>query len=145
MLSEIEREKRIAEHLFYVSLKYTKTTDVILNLLNRWKTMIDISIEYLLEKAKKAKKFKAVSDAPKAKELLIREIYKKNKVIIETMEIYTLFRKMPSLDKIRESEFRKNVAVIAMNGTKEIKVDMEKLKEWNEKMNIFFNEIKKIK
>jgi hypothetical protein len=107
--------------------------------------MIDISIQYLLERAKKAKKFKTVSEAPKAKELLVRDIYKKNKIIIETMEIYNLFRKMPGLDKIRESEFRKNVAVIAMNGTKEIKVDMEKLKEWNEKMNIFFNEIKKIK
>jgi hypothetical protein len=145
MLSEIEREKKIAEHLFYVSLKYTKTTDVILNLLNRWVAMINISIDYLLKKAKKNKKIKSIPDAPKAKELLIRTAYSKEKVVVETMDMYSFFRKLPDLDKVREYEFRKNVALRVISNGKEIRIDMEKLKAWNEKINEYISLVNKMK
>jgi hypothetical protein len=145
MLSEIEREKKIAEHLFYVSLKYTKTTDVILNLLNRWVAMINISIDYLLKKAKKNKKIKSLSDAPKAKEMAIRAVYSKEKVIIEIMDMYSFFRKLPDLDKVREYEFRKNVALRVISGGKEVRIDMEKLKAWNEKVNEYISFVNKMK
>ena len=35
MIEELIKEKTSADHLLYVSLKYTKTCDVILNLLAR--------------------------------------------------------------------------------------------------------------
>jgi hypothetical protein len=144
MYGEIERERSIAEHLFYVSLKYTKTTDVILNLINRWVMMIDLSIEHILKSAKKAKKIKEIPDAPKARELLIRKI-SKDSLVLEVMDMYSFFRKLPDLDKIREYEFRKNVALRVVSGNKETKIDMEKLKEWNGKMSDFLATIKKIK
>jgi len=142
MFTEIEREKSIAEHLFYVSLKYTKTTDVILNLINRWVMMIDLSIEHILKNAKKAKKIKEIPEAPKARELLVRKI-SKDSVILEVMDMYSFFRKLPDLDKIREYEFRKNVALRVVSGNKETKIDMDKLKEWNEKISDFLSAIKK--
>ena len=43
-MEEIIQEKISADHLLYVSLKYTKTCDVIINLLLRWRKMIDTSI-----------------------------------------------------------------------------------------------------
>ena len=144
MFTEIEREKSIAEHLFYVSLKYTKTTDVILNLINRWVMMIDLSIEHILKNAKKAKKIKEIPEAPKARELLVRKI-SKDSVILEVMDMYSFFRKLPDLDKIREYEFRKNVALRVVSGNKETKIDMDKLKEWNEKISDFLSAIKKVK
>lgn len=144
MFSEIEREKSIAEHLFYVSLKYTKTTDVILNLINRWVMMIDLSIDHILKNAKKTKKIKEIPEAPKARELLVRKISKDPKVI-EIMDMYSFFRKLPDLDKIREYEFRKNVALRVVSGDKETKIDMDQLKAWNEKITEFLNIMKKIK
>jgi len=144
MFNEIEREKSIAEHLFYVSLKYTKTTDVILNLINRWVMMIDLSIEHILKNAKKAKKIKEIPEAPKARELLVRKI-SKDSIILEVMDMYSFFRKLPDLDKIREYEFRKNVALRVVSGNKETKIDMDKLKEWNEKISDFLSAIKKVK
>jgi hypothetical protein len=144
MLNQIEREKKIAEHLFYVSLKYTKTTDVILNLINRWVMMIDISIDLILKNAKKNKKIKEIPTAPKAKELAVRQVTK-DKTILEVIDMYSFFRKLPDLEKIREYEFRKNVALRVMNYNKEIKIDMEKLKEWNEKVNEFIDIVRKIK
>ena len=144
MFSEIEREKSIAEHLFYVSLKYTKTTDVILNLINRWVMMIDLSIEHILKSAKKARKIKEIPEAPKARELLVRKIYK-DSLVLEIMDMYSFFRKLPDLDKIREYEFRKNVALRVVSGNKETKIDMDKLKEWNGKISDFLGFIKKIR
>ena len=48
-MSEIIKEKTSADHLHYVSLKYTKTCDIILNLLARWKSLIEISFDSLLQ------------------------------------------------------------------------------------------------
>lgn len=144
MFTEIEREKSIAEHLFYVSLKYTKTTDVILNLINRWVMMIDLSIGHILKTAKKSRKISQIPEAPKARELLVRKI-SKDQLILDIMDMYSFFRKLPDMDKIREYEFRKNVALRVVSGNKEVKIDMEKLKEWNEKISKFLIAIKKMK
>ena len=67
MLEKIMKEKISADHLLYVSLKYTKTCDVIINLLLRWKIMIELAMEVLVERAKKKKKWVPVPDAPRAK------------------------------------------------------------------------------
>ncbi|KKL97302.1 hypothetical protein LCGC14_1835810, partial [marine sediment metagenome] len=55
-MEDIIKEKISADHLLYVSLKYTKTCDVIINLIIRWRTMIDRVIDEILKHAKKKKK-----------------------------------------------------------------------------------------
>lgn len=54
-MEKIIKEKISADHLLYVSLKYTKTCDVIINLLLRWKIMIELATDKLIERAKKEK------------------------------------------------------------------------------------------
>ena len=49
MIEEIIKEKTSSDHLLYVSLKYTKTCDVILNLIARWKSLIELSFDAILE------------------------------------------------------------------------------------------------
>jgi len=48
-MEDIIQEKISADHLLYVSLKYTKTCDVILNLILRWRKMIETSIDEILK------------------------------------------------------------------------------------------------
>ena len=57
-LERIIKEKISANHLLYVSMKYTKTCDVIINIIKRWKVMMDHAFDGLLEKAKKKKLIK---------------------------------------------------------------------------------------
>ena len=57
-MERVIKEKISADHLLYVSLKYTKTCDVIINLLLRWKNMIEFAMDRLVERAKKKKKWK---------------------------------------------------------------------------------------
>jgi hypothetical protein len=146
MWNEIEQEKKRAQHLFYVSLKYTKTGDVILNLIERWEKIIDLCMEILLKKAKKAKKIKEIPVAPKARELAVRGIYKeKDEIITKIMNLYSFFRKMKTLEKVREHEFRKNVAVRVIEEGRETVINMEKMKELDDFVCVvFLNHIRHI-
>ena len=143
-MEKIIQEKISADHLLYVSLKYTKTTDVMLNLITRWKNLIEEAIDKVLEKNKKLKKIKAIPSAPKLKIDIIKELYKKNPSILETIGLYEFFKKVDSAQKIRENEFRKNVVLKIFDKGKWIDIDMEKLKEYNEILERFISALKQI-
>src|SRR3989344_4119721 len=108
-MEDIIKEKISADHLLYVSLKYTKTCDVIINLLSRWKNMIEKGMDRLVEKAKKEKKWKPVPDAPLAKLIQLKKIYGGKTEVTDALKLYELFKDIDKLEKIRENEFRKGV------------------------------------
>ncbi|HUS49970.1 MAG TPA: hypothetical protein VMZ91_07375 [Candidatus Paceibacterota bacterium] len=141
-LERIMKEKTSADHLLYVSLKYTKTCDVMLNLLERWKSMMDFCADALLEKIKKKKIITAIPIAPKMKIDVLRDAFKKSPEIIETLDLYEFFKRVPTLDKIRECEFRKNVCLKIMDKGEEVRIDLEKLKEYSEKVERFIKFIR---
>jgi len=141
-LERIMKEKTSADHLLYVSLKYTKTCDVMLNLLERWKSMIDLCVDALLEKIKKKRIITAIPAAPKMKIDILRDNFKKSPEVIEALDLYEFFKRVPILEKIRESEFRKNVCLKIMDRGKEINIDLEKLKEYSEKIERFIKFIR---
>jgi hypothetical protein len=143
MISEIIKEKTSADHLLYVSLKYTKTCDVILNLIARWKSMIEMSFDAILEKAGKEKKIPKVADSPRQKIEFVKKFFKKSKAVQETVPLYIFFKRIPELHKTREGEFRKNVnlKVYEPNGNM-TEINMDKLKEYSELLERFISEIK---
>lgn len=135
-LERIMKEKTSADHLLYVSLKYTKTCDVMLNLIERWKSMIELCINAILNKAKKKKLVKAIPEAPKMKVLALKDAFKKNLIVQETLDTFEFFKKVPDLKKTRESEFRKHVCLTVID-KKEVRIDMDKLKEYSELIDNF--------
>jgi hypothetical protein len=144
MIEEIIKEKTSADHLLYVSLKYTKTCDVILNLLARWKSLIEISFDGLLENGVEAEKIPHMPENPKQRIEFMKKYFKKYDTIQNTIPLYIFFKRVPDLNKTREGEFRKNVnlKVIAPNKTTEI--NMEKLGEYSDIVDNFIGEVKNI-
>ncbi len=136
-LEGIMKEKTSADHLLYVSLKYTKTCDVMLNLIERWKSMILLCLDALLQKAKKQRLVKSIPAAPKMKVEILKQAFKKEPIVIETINVYEFFKKAPELEKIRENEFRKNVCLRIIDSGKETRIDMDKLKEYSELLERF--------
>ena len=126
----IQKEMNAAQHLLYVSLKYTKTGDVILNLIQRWRQMIESSMELLLKRAKKKKKIKVIPTTPIEKAKAVEKVFKKEKVVLDTLKLYYFYRRIHTLQLSREHEFRKNVTLRVFD-KEEIAIDMEKLKEWS--------------
>lgn len=141
-MEEIIQEKISADHLLYVSLKYTKTCDVIVNLIIRWRRMIDTAIDEMLLHAKKKKKIDAVSSNPMGKIEQIKKLFKKDKNFLDVIEMYEMFRKIDELKKERIGEFRKNVALKIFYRGEEILVNLDKLKEYAEKLEKFISATK---
>ncbi|MEN7982227.1 MAG: hypothetical protein ABFQ65_02180 [Nanoarchaeota archaeon] len=138
-MEEIIQEKISADHLLYVSLKYTKTCDVILNLIIRWRKMIETAIDEILEHSKKKKKIKSVPTNPINKIIEIKKIFKKDKEFLEVIEMYEMFRKIEELRKERIGEFRKNVNLKVIYRGQEININLEQLKIYAAKLEKFIS------
>jgi len=142
-MEEIIQEKISADHLLYVSLKYTKTCDVIVNLILRWRKMIEKSIDAILKQAKKKRKISSIPDNPKGEIELIKKLMKKDQNFVEVIEMYEMFRKIEELKKERIGEFRKNVTLKVFYKGEEININLEKLKIYADKLEKFITSTKK--
>ena len=129
-MPQIEKEMKAAQHLLYVSMKYTKTCDVMLNLMYRWQLMVDEAMLSILQKAKKKKLIKEIPAAPIQKANAVKEMFKKEKTVQDSIALYLFFRKIKSCTLSKEHEFRKNVALRVTSAEAETLIDIEKLKEW---------------
>lgn len=143
-MEKIIQEKISADHLLYVSLKYTKTCDVMLNLIARWRSMIEASIDRVLEHDKKKKLIKIIPGTPKPKIELMKEVYRKNPEILATIELFEFFKRLENEEKMRENEFRKNVCLKILDRGEWITIDMDKLKEYSLILEKFISQIKQI-
>ena len=141
-MEEVIQEKISADHLLYVSLKYTKTCDVIMNLLLRWRRMIETSIETILRTAKKKRKIKAIPTNTIKKVDEIKILFKKDKNVQEVLEFYEMLRKVEELRKERIGEFRKNVALKIFYRGEEIQINLDKLKEYADMLEKFISTTK---
>jgi hypothetical protein len=141
-MEEIIKEKISADHLLYVSLKYTKTCDVMVNLLLRWKNMIEIAMNEVLKHAKKKKKVSSVSENPVGRLEQVRKLFKKDKNFLEVLDLYEMFKKIRELRKERIGEFRKNVTLRVFYRGKEINVNLEQLKIYADMLEKFISTTK---
>lgn len=141
-MEDIIQEKISADHLLYVSLKYTKTCDIIMNLILRWRAMIEVSIERMLQHAKKKKKISKIPTNPLDKIDAIKKIMKKDKNFLDVIELYEIFRKIEELRKERIGEFRKNVTLRIFYQGKEININLEQLKNYANLLEKFISATK---
>lgn len=144
MIEDIIKEKTSADHLLYVSLKYTKTCDVILNLLARWKSLIEISFDAILEKRVEEGKVPMMPMNPKQRIEFIKKYFAKDIVVQKVVPLYIFFKRVPDLSKTRSGEFRKNVNLKVIGPKKATEINMDKLGEYYEIVEGFINEVKKI-
>lgn len=138
-MEEIIQEKISADHLLYVSLKYTKTCDVIVNLILRWTKMIETAIKQILIHAKKKKKIKTIPTNPLGEIEEVRKLFKKDKEFLEVIDTYEMFRKIRELRKERIGEFRKNVTLRVFYQGKEININLEQLKIYAAQLEKFIS------
>jgi len=141
-MEDIMQEKISADHLLYVSLKYTKTCDVILNLLLRWRKMIETSIDAILVKAKKKKKISSVPIAPTKKIETMKKLFRRDKNFMTVLEMYEMFKKIEDLKKERIGEFRKNVTLKVFYRGEEININLEQLRIYSEELEKFISTTK---
>jgi hypothetical protein len=138
-MEDIMQEKISADHLLYVSLKYTKTCDVIMNLLKRWRELIETSVSKILQHAKNKKKISTIPENNIKRMEAVKELFKKDKDFQNVLELYEMLKKIEDLRNERIGEFRKNVCLKIYFRGEEINIDLEKLKEYSKKLEKFIS------
>lgn len=141
-MEDIIQAKISADHLLYVSLKYTKTCDVMINLLLRWKEVIEMSIDRILSEAKRKKKITSLPANPVGKLDAIRKLFKKDRNFQEILDLYEMFKRVQELRKERIGEFRKNVTLKVFYKGEEININLDKLKEYADMVEKFISTVK---
>jgi len=120
----LEELKR-ADHLLYVSLKYTRTKDVFLNIISRLISAFEISIQDLLKKANEKGMIKIIPITWKDKLELIPKIMGPSSK--KYLKLYNKLKLIKNCQDIKaKEEFRKGVA-IKVNLKKPITIKVDDL------------------
>lgn len=140
-LEEAKEEVKRAEHLFYVSLKYTRTVDTIRNLISRLISTYDYGMLSLLRYAKEKERIKEIPLTPISKCELLKKVYKDIDVE-EYVDLYLLFRKLMRVPYTRREEYRRHVAMISQLDDKKIETNIDVLKDYYDKTIQFLELVK---
>jgi hypothetical protein len=136
-INSAKEELKRVDHLFYVSLKYTKTVDVIRSIIKRIINVFEYSIDALLLHEKKKKKIKEIPDDPLSKALEIRKLYSDDEQFQQDIDLYILLRKIIKPKYSSAREFRKNVTMSTTLNDKKIDINIDVIKEYFDRAKNF--------
>ena len=140
--NDLAREElRRIDHLVFVTLKYTRTVDVIRTIISKFINAIDYRVseyyEHLLEKGK-------VTSIPQAPLMRLKDLEKfhpKDKDIKDIIDFYVMLKQTYNMDFKAKEEYRKNVTLV----TKDREVNINMLKEYVEDVKRHLNYIEGLK
>jgi hypothetical protein len=124
IIDTADEELKRADHLIYVSLKYTRTCDIMKNAIKRMIAAYELSMREYLENLRKQKK---IIDVPNS----AKERSQKVKVLLgnpgkKYLLLYNLLKRIDKSEYTAIEEFRKNVT-LKIAGTKPLNVKVEDL------------------
>lgn len=136
-LDKVKEEMKRVDHIIYVSLKYTRTVDVIRHAIDRMISAFDHGMEAILQKVKRRRKTLEIPVQPIMKCNLVREIFKDDEEMNKFLDFYLLLRSLAKADYAKREEYRRHVTMISEldSGKKEINIDI--LNEYEKIMKDF--------
>ena len=145
LLEEARSELKRADHLVFVSLKYTRTVDVIKNVIERLINGYELGCQILLENSKNKGLIKEYPSGIGTKIELLTNLLSYDAVIQEHIRLFVLLRKLNKAEFSRMEEYRRHVRMIATIDTGEVyEIKIDTVKEYYEKLTAFINTIKNI-
>ncbi|MCB9358396.1 hypothetical protein H6503_00535 [Candidatus Woesearchaeota archaeon] len=135
------QEIKRAEHLLYVSLKYTRTGDVIHSLILRLIASYDFVIDGLVQINEE--KIGELPSSPFAKVAALKKVYEDNKEMQLHLEFYLLLRKISRSKREAFNEFRRNLTVRADLDGQMIEITIDIASDYYHKSVDFLRFVKK--
>lgn len=128
--SDALEELKRADHLLYVTLKYTKNIDVIKNTIRRLINACDYAILDMMEWMKSKNKVKDIPLMPMVRAMEVKKFFRKVE-LIDFINFYLLLKKIDRAEYTKKEEFKKNVRLIVMDNDEEsYEINIEKLYEF---------------
>jgi hypothetical protein len=139
-LDDVKNEVKRVDHLIYVSLKYTRTVDVIRSVIERIINSLEIGIEGLLEKVKKRRQKFDIPDQPLLRCTLIKETFPDDKKLLKFVDFYLMLRRILKAPHTNREEYRRHVTMtseLSAGNFVEVNIDIlhdyyDKTKKWVE-------------
>lgn len=116
-LFEAREELKRLEHIIYVSLKYTRTVDVIIGALNRLINVNDLIIEGFFIKGQEEDKLLVMPKSPALRAMRLGEMFPDDKDLQKYLLFYAFLKTVLKSPYKKREEFRRHVTLI---------VDLEK-------------------
>src|SRR3989338_6827182 len=132
------QEWKRVDHLFYVSLKYTRTVDMMKHVMERMISTLDFCMESLLKHAKESKLTGKVPSNPGLRHDLLKQLYPNDEAIINMLNLYMKLRKLLRASYTKREEYRRHVTMTATIDNNEIvEVNIDLLKEYYDQIKAF--------
>ncbi|MBW3002080.1 hypothetical protein KY338_02875 [Candidatus Woesearchaeota archaeon] len=125
-LINAKQEVNRADHLFHVTLKYTRTVDVLKSVIERLINAFNHTMDALLYYAQLNKKIDSVPKIPLVKAETIKKVYKDDKNVCDFQNFFILLRKIDKAKFDKDREYRRHVTMTAKvdEGDAEITIDI---------------------
>ena len=119
--------KRI-DHLIFVTLKYTRTVDIIRTILQKFILAIDYKVEQYYDLKLEEKRIDKIPLLPLMRIRDLEKRYKKNSQVKDMVDFYVSLKRICNAEYRPREEYRKNVTLV----TKEDEVNIAHLREYVE-------------
>ena len=136
-IEKAQEELKRVDHLYFVSLKYTKTVDVIKSIIERLINSFEFTIDALLLYMQKKKKIKEISPDPINKCIEIKRVFKEDPQFLEDIDLYALLRKLNRAEYTVAREFRKHVTMGATVDDELVDINVEIIEAYFKRVKIF--------
>jgi len=135
-IEEAHKELKRADHQIFVSLKYTRTADVLRNIVKRFVACFDNIIEVLLLKKEQTGEIENIPPSPIARVNLIKKVYE-DQILKDFFDNYILFRRILNSSYHAINEYRRHVAMI-MDDDEDVRINIDNISEYYKIMKEFF-------
>ncbi len=142
-LEDAKEELKRADHLMYVSLKYTRTVDVIKSIVERLMNTYDFAMETLLH----LKGCKNIPSIPKLRVEAVKREYlghPNHEQIRNFLNLYLLLRTIDKATFERTLEFRRHVTMTAHLEDKDIEISIDIIEDYFNRVKEFLNFVEQL-
>lgn len=136
-LEDAVDELKRADHLLYVSLKYTRTVDIIKSIVERLINSFDFAFLGIMMELKEKNLMQAPPKSPGLRASMLKEFYSKEPIMLEYLQFYHLLRDISRAEYKRSSEYRRHVTMTAMLDSGTVQIDIDKISDYYKKTKIF--------
>ncbi len=133
----VEELKRV-DHSIFVSLKYTRTVDILINILIRMVDCYEFLILALLKYAYENKMIGEIPTTPKERAVIIKQVYKEQE-IYDNIDLYLLLKAMLKSNYGRENEYRRHVTMTTIVSGREEIININIISQYYEYLTSFFH------
>ena len=138
-LEKAKEELKRVDHLLFVSLKYTRTVDVVRSTLERIMNCYDFCFNTLLEQKKNKKEITKYPSNIGLKNELMKKLFQEDLMVIGYVDFYIKLRKVFRQHYTRKEEYRRHVAMIVNMEGEKIEIGIDVLRDYYDKQKEFFH------